>query len=104
MKLNRRELLGSALMGLVGVMGLATQAVAKKLNLVSESNKTAAVLKYKHDASKSARKDDSQICGNCIHYTNLGKVKGKDVGKCNLIMAGEVAKAGWCASWIKKPG
>jgi hypothetical protein len=76
--------------------------------LVPDSDPVAKALKYNHDASKSQRTDKmgvvgkDQNCGNCVLYTKVGKVEGKEAGKCTMIAGGMVASAGWCTAWAKK--
>jgi hypothetical protein len=76
--------------------------------LVLETDVLAKALKYNRDATKSQRTDKSgtaakdQICGNCALYTKVGKVEGKEAGKCSMIPGGLVTSAGWCTGWAKK--
>ena len=61
---------------------------AEAVDMVSESDPTAAALKYNMDATKATdRMDTTALCSNCNFYT------GKP---------GDASAKGWCASWVKK--
>ncbi|MEI8025319.1 MAG: high-potential iron-sulfur protein [Pseudomonadota bacterium] len=84
---------------------LFAQGAAK---LVAETDPVAQALKYNRDATKAPRADKpgtpakDQHCGNCALYTKVGKVEGKEAGKCSMITGGLVTSAGWCTGWAKK--
>ena len=74
---------------------------AEAADMVSESDPTAAALKYKMDATKAAdRKDKTALCSNCNFYS--GKPTDAN-GPCTVFGGKLVAAKGWCASWAKKP-
>ena len=88
--------------------GLAVAPIAQMLvgqtaqaaETLSESDPTAAALKYKTDATKAPeRKDATAFCSNCNFYT--GKA-GDATGPCTVFGGKLVASKGWCMSWGKK--
>lgn len=107
---------GLAGLSLLGVpLGVRAEKKDEGLKLVApEGDQMAKALKYTHCAKQSgARSDKTQLCNNCIHYTQKGHVQAApckgdkkqkvEVGKCNLIQAGMVTAEGWCASWVVDP-
>jgi hypothetical protein len=65
---------------------------------------------HKHSDVKDAKlktekqgvKFDGQFCNNCSFYTQKTKIKGEDVGACQVLPGCVVASKGWCTSWNKK--
>ena len=99
---SRRSLLQGAACGLIAAAGAALptgRLRAKELPHLSEEDPQAVALKYKHDATKSERKDDKQFCHNCRYYK--GK-KGDQWGPCDLFPGKAVNKDGWCNVWALK--
>ena len=73
---------------------------AEAVDTVSESDPTAAALKYKADATKATdRKDTTALCSNCNFYS--GKA-GDANGPCAVFGGKLVTAKGWCSSWVKK--
>jgi hypothetical protein len=85
----------------IGFAAAAFGGNAHAVDAVTEADPTAAALKYKMDATKSAdRKDKAAECSNCALYT--GKAGAAD-GPCGAF-GGKLVKAkGWCSAWAKKP-
>ncbi len=101
---SRRSFLRQVLVG-AGAIVLAPvikvqNAVAAMVDL---KNPLAIALNYVADATASKHKNykKGQTCGTCTFFT----VDAKDakIGKCTLIQVGDVATAGWCQSFNKKP-
>jgi hypothetical protein len=63
----------------------------------------AIALNYVGDAATSKHKNykKGQNCGNCQFFT--ADANDAKIGKCTLIQVGDVAAAGWCQSYNKKP-
>jgi hypothetical protein len=101
--LSRRSLLKGSACGLVAMAGAALTSgrlyAADELPHLSEEDPQAVALKYKHDATKSERKDPKQFCNNCRYYK--GK-KGEQWGPCDLFPGKAVNKDGWCNVWALK--
>ena len=73
---------------------------AQAAEMLSESDPTAAALKYKTDATKAPeRKDATAFCNNCNFYN--GKPTDAN-GPCTVFGGKLVASKGWCMSWGKK--
>lgn len=119
-KLGRRDLITAAVTGaviapvlanLVSSQVFAAGEVVDDSKMVKASDPVASNLKYventksaKDKKEKQGVKPDGQSCATCMFFTAQGKHKnGKDVGKCQLLIAsGLVYANGYCSSWAKK--
>lgn len=72
---------------------------AADLPKLSEDDQMAKALQYKHDATESARTDDSQFCHNCQFYAGS---ESDEWAGCQLFPGKAVKGEGWCRSWAKK--
>ncbi len=124
--MNRRELLKTSALGLVGASSVLAVSCSKKetttadeapkaatetntdVTYVSESDNVAQSLGYKEDASsvdasvradKGETKGSEQFCTNCRFYT---AEEGADYGKCTLFPGKYVKGQAWCKSWSLK--
>jgi len=73
---------------------------------VDEADETAAALGYRHDTAKVDRQrfpkhSPAQTCGNCSFFQGGA---GDEWGGCAMFGRKQIAAAGWCAAWAKKPG
>ena len=105
-KLSRRQLLQTAIAGIVVVPAASLLARTAGAEMLSESDPTAKSLGYVADAKKVDAKANpnykpGQHCANCMQYT--GKA-GSAAGPCNIFAGKDVAAAGWCKVWVLKPG
>ncbi|MGE0115581.1 MAG: high-potential iron-sulfur protein [Steroidobacteraceae bacterium] len=98
-RLNRRRLLGQALLGTVaiGIVGEDSEAVAAKL---SAADPLAARLGYIEDASKVDAKrfatyKSGQTCANCVSI----KLRYGFWRPCKLFPNYVVSAKGWCSAW-----
>jgi hypothetical protein len=92
-QLDRRSFLKLSSVTLIGVTmgGVSLNAVAQEA--VKADDPMAVAMKY---VAKSTTAD--QTCGNCMHYAKDAK---GDSGGCAIFSGKLVAKAGWCAGWMK---
>ena len=99
----RRTLLQGSACGLIALAGgaLPTGRLRAKTDLphLAEDDPQAVALKYKHDATKSERKDAKQFCHNCRYFKGA---KGDQWGPCDLFPGKAVNKDGWCNVWALK--
>ena len=73
---------------------------AGAVDVVSESDPTAAALGYKADAATASnRKDGTAVCGNCTLYSGG---PGASDGPCSVFGGKRVSARGWCTAWVKK--
>ena len=106
--LTRRQLLMSAALA-APMLTLANKIFAAgSQKLVAATDPVATALKYAADGTKAPRVDKAgvaakdQWCDNCAIFTKVGKVEGKEAGKCSMIAGGLVTAKGWCTGWSKK--
>lgn len=106
--LTRRQLLVSAALA-APMLSMANKVFAAGAQkLVPATDPVATALKYNADATKAPRTDKGgvaakdQRCDNCALYSKVGKVDGKEAGKCTMIAGGLVEAKGWCTGWAKK--
>ena len=107
---GRRDLIKRLLLGILAT-GLGTlpcrfnptaNAAAAALKLIDEQKDISAkALGYRHDGSKTQRKDPKEHCGTCKQYEKFGVINGEEVGKCSLLAKGLVKEEGWCRSYLK---
>jgi len=92
-QLDRRSFLKLSSATLIGISvgGVSLHALAQEA--IKLDDPLAVAMKY---VAKSTT--EGQTCGNCMHYAG-----DKDTGGCAIFQGKLVAKAGWCAGWIKKP-
>lgn len=100
---TRRSFLRGSLLG-AGAVVLSGLLPAGKLRAadapkVSEDDPVAQSLKYVHDATKSERPDDSQLCNNCQYFKGDASAEW---APCDIFPGKQVAGAGWCNVWAKK--
>jgi len=74
--------------------------------LLDESDPGAVGLAYRADATrvdpgKNPSYKPGQTCANCALYAGDA---GQPQGGCGLFYGKEVAAAGWCNAWERKPG
>ncbi len=103
---NRRKFLkragillaGLPIIQLIGWSKLASAEMPK----VSEDDPVAVSLKYVHDASKAAGRNNSEaFCHNCQLYTGEAD---SEWGPCSIFPGKVVNANGWCSAWVKKAG
>jgi hypothetical protein len=117
MKLNRRTFLkasGMAVAALPFARGLLLpqEAQATGLPEAKETDAMAKSLKYCPNADKPSKncpdrkkpEKKDQYCHNCQLYTKLSGAGKDELGKCLLLPKNSVRGAGWCISWVKRPG
>lgn len=86
-----------------GAVLVANRAAAQ--TKLEENDPQAVALGYKHDTTKVdpakyPKHDATQKCANC----QLFQGKAADAwGACALFGTKQVAGAGWCSAWVKKP-
>jgi len=100
--ISRRRFIKLTATGIAAAPFAATlvSQTAKAADMLSESDPTAAALKYRADATKAPeRKDATAFCSNCNFYT--GKPTDAN-GPCSVFGGKLVASKGWCMSWGKK--
>jgi hypothetical protein len=74
--------------------------VAQAVDMVKETDPTAAALGYVMDAAKSAKRTDkAAACSNCSLFS--GKPGAPD-GPCTIFQGNLVSAKGWCTAWVKK--
>ena len=104
---NRRRFMFAAGAGGAAILaGSVIDVAAADLPPVDTSSPQAMALGYVADATttdtaKFARYEPGQVCGGCQLY--MGEA-GSEWGPCPLFAGQAVAAAGWCNSWVKKPG
>jgi hypothetical protein len=74
-----------------------TQAAAP---MVPETDPQAKAVNYVADAKKSPKAKPGQACANCALYQG----GSASAGGCAIFAGKQVASAGWCSAWAKKPG
>lgn len=101
----RRTLLGTAAaLAAVRILPVAPFARAEDLPHLSESDPTAAALKYHHDATSAPRSDRpgtpaaEQFCHNC----NFIESASGEWRPCKIFPGKAVHANGWCTSWAAK--
>lgn len=99
-QLIQRRVFLMTLAASTAVVGTELRAQA----LVDEKDAQAAALGYvadakRVDAKKYPKFAASQNCANCALY----QAKGDKAGGCPLFAGKQVAGAGWCSAWAKKP-
>lgn len=105
--MNRRRFMFAAGAGGATILaGSVIDVVAAELPPVDTSSPQAVALGYVEDATttdtaKFARYEAGQTCANCQLYQGAD---GSESGPCPLFAGHAVAAAGWCNSWVKKPG
>lgn len=107
--LNRRNLLKSAIAGLVALPAASlvrAAAAAEDLPHLDEKDSLAAAMGYVHDASKVDANKIPQYkagskCSNCVQLQ--GK-EGDTWRPCTLFPGKLVNTHGWCKVWVLKPG
>jgi hypothetical protein len=101
-KPSRRRFIKISAAGLVAApfANALLSGTAEAVDVVTESDPTAAALGYKMDATKASnRKDPTAVCGNCTLYS--GKPGAAD-GPCSVFGGKLVSSKGWCTAWVKK--
>jgi hypothetical protein len=73
---------------------------------VDEADETARALGYRHDTNKVDQQlfpkhSAAQDCGNCSFFQGSA---GDEWGGCAMFGRKQIAAAGWCNAWAKKPG
>lgn len=106
-KFQRREVLKGALIGVAAVpvtalLGRAEAAAGK----VDPSEPQAKSLGYVEDATKVDAKANpnfkpGQTCMNCLQAPTAKP--GDATVACNIFAGRQVASAGWCKVWVKRP-
>jgi hypothetical protein len=76
--------------------------------LVDEKDPQAVALGYVADASKVNKTKykqfvEGQNCGNCALYQAPAGDAAAVAGGCALFPGKQVARAGWCSAYAKKP-
>ncbi|MGR9090048.1 MAG: high-potential iron-sulfur protein [Gammaproteobacteria bacterium] len=105
--MNRRRFMFATGAGGAAILaGRVIDVAAAEMPAVDTSSPQAMALGYVADATttdtaKFARYEAGQICGNCQLYMGAA---GTESGPCPLFAGQAVAAAGWCNSWVKKPG
>jgi len=92
----------------VFMMALAASGtgLARAQSRVEEDSEQAAALGYKHDTTKVdkakyPKHEASQHCANCSFWQ--GAAADPWAG-CAMFGRKQIAAAGWCLAWNKKPG
>ena len=72
---------------------------------VEESDETAVALGYKHDTTKVdkaryPKHSNDQRCSNCSFWQGSAS---DEWGGCAMFGRKQIAAAGWCNAWAKKP-
>jgi hypothetical protein len=85
---------------------IAASAGARAATHVEEGDEAAAALGYRHDtrqvdAKKYPSHAPQQQCGNCAFFQ--GAPADAWAG-CAMFGRKQIAAAGWCSAWAKKPG
>ena len=73
---------------------------------VDEADETARALGYRHDTKKVDKQlfpkhSAAQDCANCSFFQGSA---GDEWGGCAMFGRKQIAAAGWCNAWAKKPG
>lgn len=73
---------------------------------VEESDETAQALGYRHDTNKVdqaryPKHTADQRCSNCSFWQGSAS---DEWGGCAMFGRKQIAAAGWCSAWAKKPG
>jgi len=98
-KITRRKLLGLSATTIIAgpILALTSRAVfATDANKVDPESAQAKALSYTHKSPKT-----ESNCANCLLYSS-----GADApwGPCGIFPGKQVAGAGWCSAWVKRPG
>ena len=90
----RAGLLGAAAVPLTAVVG--RQAQAQDMPKLKESDPSAKVLNYVHDAADAgSARGEGEICANCQLFTDNG-----DWGPCSAFPGKLVNRDGWCSAYM----
>jgi len=102
---TRRLFIARAAVRTSAMLALPLMAQAAPAH-VEESDETAAALGYRHETAKVDRQRypnhaPTQHCANCGFFQGGA---ADDWGGCAMFGRKQVAAAGWCSAWVKKPG
>lgn len=98
-KITRRKLLGMSATAIVAgpILALTSRGVfASDADKVDPAGAKAKQFSYTHTSP-----DANKNCSNCLLYSS-----GPDAewGPCGIFPGKQVAGAGWCSAWVKRPG
>jgi len=102
---NSAQLTRRSFLVAVAASGAVLATGAQGQTMVDETSPQAISFGYVADAkrvdkTKFPRFEEGQLCSNCALYQGAAT---DPAGGCALFGASQVAGAGWCNAWSKKP-